>query len=51
MANWAGVPHMVPLFTVMMYSLRSNTILLSLFCFGAIVSSVPEQLMAPIKGQ
>lgn len=52
MANWARVPYIVSLFTVMMCSVRSQAAYFYLCAFfGAVVTSVPEQLIATIKGQ
>lgn len=53
MANWACVPYIVLLFTVMIYSARleGRYFYLCAFFFGTVVNSIPEQLIATIKGQ
>lgn len=48
MANWACVPYTISLFTVIMYSVRSNMILLSFFV--KLLTAYLGQLTATIKG-
>lgn len=51
-ANWTCVPYMVVLFTEMIYSVRSEAWCFYLCAFfSTVVNSIPEHLMATIKGQ